>query len=311
MSTRRVEAFLESLSNAEDIDDVKAIEEYVSVEKTPVAKHYNVDFFLSDLILREWYNGGFISVITYGRQGTGKSVYNIKVAYEVLKHINGSISLLEVIDNYVYFDIAEIVGRLARNGGKRIPVLVWDDAGVHGSSYLWFIDRRRAMLISSLFQTARTILNALLMNAPSPNFIAKHLRSVDSYVVCVVKKNRERSLAIGYRLKILPSGKLWVTKYFIDDFIRRLDAYDYYLRKREKYALYALERLAKALEEDGGKRSEKPRRSRVEKDRELAEKVAVYLEQGWGYYKIARKLNIPVSKVYRIKKKLEKEAGAS
>ncbi len=299
-----VEEIIEVFQEAEGEDDVRQIEEKLKVENKPLTKQHTTTFVLSDIILREWFSYGFVSAITYGRQGTGKSIYNIKVAYDVLKALGFHITWKQLIDDYVYFDIMDIVDRLQRVGDTRLPVLVWDDAGVHGSSYLWFVNRAKVMLVSALFQTARTILNALLLNAPNPGFVMKNLRSVDSYIVLVVKAGEGKSRAHGYKLKIFPSGMHRVEKVFIDEFKRSLPVYDYYLSKRRMYTKYVLEEIAKVMREEA--REEQVPQSRP---KTKYEQIAELLRQGYTYRQISEKLKVSTKTIAKVKKMMDTVAS--
>lgn len=258
MGLNRVQTFLMELSKVVTEDELEFMEyNYNVINKVKETRKINdLTYALSVFIVREWKENGFVSVITFGRQGTGKSVYNMLVAYDVLSYLAkhdrrvDPVTWRDVIDYYVYFDLKDIVWRLKKQVYGRIPVLIWDDAGVHASSYLWFVDRKRAMLISRMFQTIRTKLNALLMNTTNPSNICKKLRDVDSLIVLVVKGPKGYSVAHGYRLKILPSGKHLIEKIFIDPFKRYIPEYDYYLEKRKKYAEYAIDEIIEMIEEE-------------------------------------------------------------
>ena len=280
--------FFELSSVAESQDDVADLEESAGIVEERIPRIKDTKFVLTDLILREWFTYGFLSVITYGRQGVGKSIYNMKVAAEVFGYLKRKLTWRELIDKYVVFDVDDLISRV-REARSRIPVLIWDDAGVHGSSYWWFLDRKRTMLLSALFQTARTKLNALLMNSPNPAFILKHFRVIDSIIVLVVKADGRRSVAHGYRLKLLPSGRIVIKKLFMDTFIREFKGYEHYLEKRKAYVDYVLDEIRKAAG------------NVLDKE----EKIAEMLKQGRTYAEIAAALNVSYSTISKVKKSME------
>ncbi len=294
MPATRATSFLEAAAAVETVDEAVLLEENAGIEAQEIPRRRSTGFVLSDLILNEWYTHGFLSVITFGRQGVGKSVYNIKVAAEVLGYLNRRLTWKHLIDRYVLFSLDDMIDRLLESEA-RIPVLVWDDAGVHGSSYLYFIDKRKVMLMSALFQTARVKLNTLLMNTPNPSFILRHFRSVDSLLVLVTKKDKEWSVARGYRLLVMPSGDTMIKRVFIDEFKRSLDAYPYYYEKRKTYTDYVLQNLARAA----GRKSPEGRG-----DKEAL--IAELLGKGLSYREIARRLHVSHITISQVKKKLTK-----
>ena len=208
---------------------------------------------LASFIERAWRRYSFIAAIIYGKQGAGKSVYAIKVAYDALKRIGWNVkSTREVYRRYMVFSAYQVLAKVKRaknSEGRpsRLPVLIWDDAGVHGSSYLFFTDPYLAKAISDSFKVIRTRVASVLFTTPSPRDILKPLRSYDTYIVYVHELDDVWSRAHIYQLRLLPSGEIRVWKLGWEDFKRRLPTYDDYLKIRDKYVDYALEALEKLL----------------------------------------------------------------
>ncbi len=282
-------SILEVMAAAETVEDVEELERKTGVETREIPRRRETNFILSDLVLREYYNKGFISVITFGRQRSGKSIYNIKVVAEVYGALNRRLTWKQLIDRYVVFSLNDLIDRL-RGTKSILPALVWDDAGVHGSTYLYFIDKKKVMLLSALFQTAGVKISALLMNTPNPEFLLKHLRSVDSILTLVVKVDKLWSAAYGYRLKILPSGAVRVKRIFIDQFKRELPAYQYYYNKRKMYTEYVLNEISRLIDEE---------------PRNKEEKIAELLRKGYTYRQISEFLHVSHSTISQVKKKLQ------
>ncbi len=297
MSSRIVQGFIEETLDSEELGDLERVEDkyrdYIKDEPIPTPR--SASLVLAGLILREWREYGFISAITYGRQGTGKSVYNMKVASQVLGVLKYRVSWKGLVDNYVLFSVEDIVRALT--GKDRVPVIVWDDAGVHGSSYTWFLDRKQVYLLSALFQTARTKVSGFLMNTPNPSFVLKHFRSVDSYIIPVVKIDNSRSAAIGYKIRFLPTGKSYIRKVFIDEFTRRVDFYPYYFEKRKRYTDLILSRLNEYIRQDKTDIVKKPGRAG-----DKTVRIMELLKEGYTVREIVSALRVSPKKVIQVRK---------
>jgi len=254
-------------------------------------------FILSDIIVNEYREKGYKTVITFGAQRVGKSIYNIKVAMDVFRRLGWELSWQDLIDRYVIFDATQLVDTLMSEK-QFLPVIVWDDAGVHGSSYLFFTNKRKVMLLSWLFQTIGVKTASLMANTPNPMFILKHFRSVDSILVLIHKLDRKYSVARGYRWYLMPSGEMRLKRLFIEEFLRSMPEYDYYLEKRKGYTDYSLRMLKEAITEEMKKK--KPARGQ-EVDRLIAEMLA----EGHSYRKIARTLHVSTERIAKVKKMLE------
>ena len=214
---------------------------------------------LADKIVAAYRRGGFVSAIVYGRQGAGKSVYAIKVAYDALRRLGKvprSARSEVVFKRYMVFSAHAFISKL-RNASfsARIPVLIWDDAGVHGGSYLHFVDPHLAKAVGDVFRVARTRVAAILFTTPSPRDLLRPLRSYDTLIVYVHEVDDVWSRAHIYQLRLLPSGDARITKIAIEDFKRRLPTYSEYIKIRDRYADYAIDYLQRLLEEKSLKKA--------------------------------------------------------
>lgn len=122
-------------------------------------------------------------------------------------------------------------------------------SGVHGGSYLFFTDPHLAKAIADTFRVIRTRVSALLFTTPSPRDLLKPLRSYDTLIVYVHEVDDIWSRAHIYQMCLLPSGDARIYKIAQEDFKRRLRTYNDYLKIRDRYVDYALEKLEKLLEE--------------------------------------------------------------
>ena len=211
---------------------------------------------LAGWMIRAYQSGGFNSIIIYGKQGAGKSIYAIKVVYDMLRRL-GLVpkegTSREVYKRYLVFSARQFMGKLRSARGERLPALIWDDAGVHGSSYLFFTDIFLAKALGDLFRVARTRVANILFTTPSPRDLLKPFRSYDTIIVYVHEIDDVWSRAHIYQLRLLPSGDVRIFKKAMEDFRRRLRTYNDYLTLRDRYVEEALDMLeqlmaAKALE---------------------------------------------------------------
>lgn len=192
---------------------------------------------------REYY----IGAIVYGGRGHGKSIYAMKVAYEVLGDWN------KVLDAIV-FRLEDVVSTLkeAVYKNERLKILIWDDAGVHASKYLFF-DRSKLDLIaalSGLLQVIRTALACMIITTPEAHDVLRFLREQEGvYRIKVLRLNEVRAMAKAYKLALAPSGAHFISKAFIDYFTLRVpqDIYREYMKVREQYTVEAIEMLERAL----------------------------------------------------------------
>ena len=232
---------------------------------------------LGDFIYQANLTGGYYSVVVFGKQGAGKSVYAIKVAYDVLRRL-GKLGPGDGYDKvyrrYMVFNSLQLIEKVEQARSERIPVLVWDDAGVHGGSYLHFTDPHMAKAITDIFRVIRTRVAAVILTTPNPRDILKPVRDTDTIVVKVHEVNREWSRAHGYKNYLLPSGKPRIVKVFIEDYRRRLPRYQEYMRLRDSYVDYAIRQLQQLLFYKSIERNLK-RAKLIEKARALIEEAGM------------------------------------
>ncbi len=231
-----------------------------SSEREAFSQGLGVWSVLGERIAREYREHGFVGAIIYGELGHGKSTYSFKVAHDVFKRIGSPVAFKDVVFRYTFFEIRDLIGKLRRaSWRKRIPVLVWDDAGVFGGAYVFFTSVARAKAISDVFKLVRSRACGVLMSTPSPEDLLRPLRRYESVVVHVVKADRVWSVAHGYKFKILPSGRVNVYKVFEEEFMRKLPdrVFEDYMDMRDRYVDYALDRLEENIKEETVKRMAK------------------------------------------------------
>jgi len=210
--------------------------------------------------------------VIYGMQRSGKTMYSLLVMYDIYRDWD------IVLDN-VFFNLEELISAIKNkvlknfSKEKQLRVICWDDAGVHGSKYLFFRSRQLTEYLQNLFDVVGIAVKAILITTPSPENLLKAIRGYEFYRVKIVKLQNENRVAIGYRSMLLPSGKMVIRRVFEDYYNLRIpnDVYNEYFERREQYleeAITALEDFLKKPEEE--KRSRR-RRKRVKEEDVLKE----------------------------------------
>jgi len=247
---RSVRGFLEALETR----GVWRAEREYEVDDGGVDRHSEAGgpwSYLGWIIYRKNVEGGFTVATLYGNQGAGKSVYSIKVARDVLLRLGQEADYKTIIKRYMVFLVTDVIRKI-RSGSwrNRIPILIWDDAGVHGDAVLFRIDPLTAKYLSDVFRTARTRVAAVVMSSPDSDDILKRIRAgTDKYIVYIEEADSKWSIAHIYKVKKLPSGTLRIHKVAEEEFRRYLPVYEFYLEYRDRYVDEALDRLEERIQE--------------------------------------------------------------
>lgn len=193
---------------------------------------------------------GFTGAVIEGRRAIGKSSYAIKVMKEVYKTLENCSDkkAYTLALEHTLFSLKDIVDTLseARTKDQMIPVVTWDDAGVHGSSMQYFINLKGVQQMKAITDTVRSATSGLLLTTPDREGLLKILRGYNDYLVTITKLNGfyARS-ARGYNVYKLPSGMKRVYRNFDDKYSCYLPkwVYDIYQKQRNSYLDEALEAI--------------------------------------------------------------------
>jgi len=169
---------------------------------------------------------GFESAFIIGPQGCGKTTYAMLVAYEIYKD-------WDKVLHYIVFDPLEIMDEIeqALDTEKRIPLIVFDDAGVHLSKYLFHTSEgfKLAIAMNALFNLMRTVCASVIFTSPDMDTL-KEIRK-KAWIVIEPKRIPEHPLArkaIIYRKRILASGHVCIHRLGEDYY--RLDSIPCWVR---------------------------------------------------------------------------------
>jgi len=198
---------------------------------------------LGNRILTKTKRNGFLSAITKAERSYGKSMYNLKVmayVYYKLEECSESYAWEKALENML-FTPDQFLDKIQWNIRNDIitPVMCIDDAAVHFSSYLYFINLYETSLLNATFDTIRTAANAVLINCPDKNRLLAGLRHYDDYEITIYIASRggyERR-AVGIKWYSLPDGHRKFRKTFEDHFSCYVPdwIYNKYMEQRKMY----------------------------------------------------------------------------
>lgn len=204
-------------------------------------------FILTKMIKSALRRQDFVSCFVIGPQGSGKTTYAMLVLHEIYKDWDNVL-------RHLYFDPREALPELknALRSGSRMPLIVFDDAGLHLSKYLISSNKEGfhlVRLINGLFNLIRTLTAGVIFTSPDMD-ILKELRK-KAWVVAeptaphgVEDPSR---LAKLYRKRIAPSGKVYIHKLGYDAYDLRAIPNDVRAEYEEKRRA-AMEPLLEELE---------------------------------------------------------------
>jgi hypothetical protein len=176
----------------------------------------------SKKVKQAYRNYGFESLFIIGQQGMGKTTYALLVLYEVYRDWD---KVLE----YTFFDLPSAIPVFeeAIRERKRIPVVLFDDAGIHLSKYLWFSAEGRGLIMwfNAFYNIIRSVVSAVIFTSPDLDTMVEIRKK--SWWVGEPKKtpgdpvrNPVRAMVL-YKKRIMVTGKVYVSKKAIDTY--RLD----------------------------------------------------------------------------------------
>jgi len=168
---------------------------------------------LATIIEREEFTGATIS----GIQRLGKSSYALQVMYDIYGNWD------DVFSN-MFFKIDALVGHLTKlvETGKRVPCILWDDAGVHGTSQIYWTDKELYRYLGALTDVIGTTTKGLLMTTPNPYGLVKQIRNYEWLIIKITKYDENNRFAKGYLNRMLPSGDRRLRTVFEDRFTKIL-----------------------------------------------------------------------------------------
>ena len=225
----------------------------------------------TDMIKRLYEHNGFISIMGIGYMGVGKTSYALHVAKEVYGGWEHAL-------DYLFFDVdpaLDLIYKLAFDeDGKRIPLIIFDDAGLWLSRLEWWREDIKRFI--ELYNVIRSLFSAVIYTTPSKDLPGPILSKIQLRVTFKSISNGEAkqrlglddmhwrdlkgllklrgqnpdlwNLARGYTLHQLPSFMSFVKKRFEDVYPLHYpkDIYMKYEEKRREAVKRAVIRLMSA-----------------------------------------------------------------
>ena len=276
---------------------------------------------LSELIKQAYQSDAVVTAHVFGDFNYGKTSYALWTAYEVL----GS---WDRVLQHLFFSPAEAIEALKKAvySGKRLPIIIMDDAGLWLDRLTWWETHK--VVFMRFFNLIRSVTAGVIFTSPSeelPKQILKkcflrvsvspisteELRKLfdteEDYLKTISWLNdlaekyglrKAYNLARGYRLKTLPSFMNLVQKSFYDVYLYHYPVYKQYTRKRAEAVRKWFEEWAETVKVT----TVSPRHKLIMKAREM-------LENGYGKSDVAKYLmnhGVPKATAYRWVNKLIK-----
>ncbi|RLF07893.1 MAG: hypothetical protein DRJ69_06700, partial [Thermoprotei archaeon] len=266
---------------------------------------------LTEYIKRAYEFRGIVTAYVYGDMGTGKTSYALHVAREVY----GS---WEEALNHLLFDPLPALRLLekALEEDRRIPLIILDDAGFWLSKLEWWKEETVAFM--QFYNLARTVVAGIIFTTPQDD-LPSALRKKVSFRISVrplsweevprhfaekaLEKREEYErqginwklwcMAVGYRLRTLPSFMQRVKKKYIDIYPMHYpkSILEKYEEKRKKAVRKGLERLKELLE-----KTRKEDKSQKKRDTRMI--IQALLAEGKTPKEVSETTGIPLSTVY-------------
>jgi hypothetical protein len=149
----------------------------------------------------------------------------------------------------IIFTPDQLINKVEQNVADEVmdKVICIDDAAVHFSGYLYFINIYQTAYLQGLFDTIGTITNAIILTCPKKKRLMTGLKNYDDYDIQIVKFHDWERVARGIKWYTMPDGrqryrKMWEDQYscYLPDWV-----FDKYMIQRNLY----LKQISKKLQE--------------------------------------------------------------
>ena len=203
----------------------------------------------------------FQAFLLVGGKGHGKSTLSIKsVAYYFMAYedLPCGEAYWEALSR-IAFTGRDLVNKIESYG----DIVIWDDAGLHGSTYFWFVEDLRDYIIAlnNWYDVARTDVKVVIASTPSKKKLPPTIRNDPEAILVRVRRHGvknhsvlgklKESEAIGVRnIEGIYDDRIYRQELFRDVFLVYMPnpVYYWYSLVRKKYSEYARKMFMRALE---------------------------------------------------------------
>ena len=234
------------------------------------------------------------------RRGIGKSVLAVKLLIHTYYRYLGRVPTWDDIRQYIVFKPKEFVDLAIKlsEEKKRVPLIVWDDAGEWLSRF-----RSRTKFVAAVaesLEVLRTVTGNIIFTATSPGKLTRGVRESLSYLITVavvrtikqgdrtIKVSRARLYYVAEDMEWLFNRKAmpkvmgeWLFRVWLPD-----EIYKPYFEYRQSFAEVAFEKVWSELRKIAEEEEEELRSEDAEADVEEVERSAEDLKglkKDWGY----------------------------
>jgi len=204
----------------------------------------------------------FQAFLLVGGKGHGKSTLSIKsVAFYFMAYdgLPCGEAYWEALSR-VAFTGKDLIQKIEDYG----DIVIWDDAGLHGSTYFWFVEDLREYIIAlnNWYDVARTDVKVVIASTPSKKKLPPTIRNDPEAILVRVRRHGvkyhkglgrhiKESEAIGVRnVEGIYDDRIYRQELFRDVFLVYMPepVYRWYGIVRRKYSEYARRMFIRALE---------------------------------------------------------------
>jgi len=132
----------------------------------------------------------------------GKSSYALQTAYKIYQD-------WDTVFNHLFFRPSKLVNyaRTLAEKKKKVPILIWDDAGVHAGGNLYHTNRQLYYDLDRALQTIGVVCQSLIATATDLSKPTSLLTDDRNVTIKIVKKDQYERLAKIFVSDTLPWGK--------------------------------------------------------------------------------------------------------
>ncbi|MFH1328373.1 MAG: hypothetical protein ABIH76_05985 [Candidatus Bathyarchaeota archaeon] len=255
----------------------------------------SVGFESAKLFRTAHHDHGYVQLFIIGPQACGKTTFAMHIGYDVYRILHPTFTEEEVwqrVLDRLYFDIRPSITlfKEARQHRKQIPLIIYDDVGVHLSKYTPFMKGGFQVIkaVKGLFDTIRTVCNGVVITSPKLHAI-KAVQEMSWFKCKIFKSTEEDDIRIAkiweYSEEVW--GEAWHTCIIEDEF--RLVLPDWV---REKYEDKRGETVDSILDE-----CEKALTATPKYELNCCEVYELYQQCGGKIRETARKMGKPPSTI--------------